>query len=314
MSMRNGLVRNRPQPNSVISNNLGFIRRLEADDLKSCTELSVDRKWWPERDKWALLIDASEAYGVDAPDGRGLAGTIVLTRWGADRAAIGMVLVATRYGRQGLGRALMEHALSVAGDGVAVSLFATDSGKSMYEKLGFKPVRRNIAFRGRFGARPKAKFGKRGEAPADAAGLPGNVRVATEADLPAILTLDRKAYGADRERILSRLPAFAEQMIVLEGSDGIAAYAALWRTEAWAVIGPLVAPDGATARCLVTELAEHASVPVRVDLDPDRPELPGWVRGCGLMPAEYTVLMTRGDRTPCGTPEHVFTPISVAMA
>jgi GNAT superfamily N-acetyltransferase len=286
------------------------IRGLRADDLTSCAELSVDRGWWPERGKWSRLLAASEGWGVDAPDGKGLAGTVVLTRWGTGRAAIGMMLVASRYGGYGFGRAVMEHALGAAGEDTAVSLFATDSGRPLYDKLGFKPVRRNVAFRGMFRAGPQGK----GEARAAAAGPPGQVRVATEADLPAILTLDRAAYGADRARILTRLPAFAERVVVLEDGEGIVGYASAWRTEPFLVIGPLMAPDGAAAQRLVTELAVHSTVPVRLDLDPDRPELPGWARARGLQPTERTVIMTHGDLTPSGIPEHAYTPISVAMA
>jgi GNAT superfamily N-acetyltransferase len=300
-------------PNRLISDNPVFpdIRRLGADDLKSCAALSVDRGWWPERDKWSLLLDASEGYGIDAPDGEGLAGTVILTRWGAECAAIGMMLVASRYGGCGLGRALMEHALNAA-DGAAVSLFATDSGRPLYDKLGFKPVRRSVAFRGRFRVDPHStKRNKESEVRAES---PGNVRVATEADLAAILTLDRATYGADRERILTRLPAFADRMVVLEASAGIVGYAAAWRTEAFTMIGPLMAPDGAAARRLVTELAAHSIVAVRLDLDPDRAELPSWARAHGLLPTERTIMMTHGDLTRRGTPEGLFTPISVAMA
>jgi GNAT superfamily N-acetyltransferase len=314
--MRNGLMRNRLMPNSQISNKLSFpvIRRLGADDLKSCAELSVDRGWWPERAKWSLLLAASEAYGVDAPDGQGLAGTVVLTRWGADRAAIGMMLTASRYGGHGLGRTLMEHALRAAGEGVAVSLFATGAGRPLYEKLGFRPVRRSVAFRGQFRVDPQPNNRKKREARAGAVGSSGNVRVVTEADLPAILALDRATYGADRERILTRLPAFADRIVVLEASEGIVGYAAAWRTEAFSVIGPLVAPDGVAARRLITELAAHSIVAVRLDLDPDRSELPGWARARGLLPTERTVVMTHGDLAPRGIPERLFTPISVAMA
>jgi GNAT superfamily N-acetyltransferase len=290
------------------------IRQLGADDLRNCAALSVDRGWWPERDKWSLLLAASDAWGIDAPDGQGLAGTVVLTRWGTDCGAIGMMLIAARYGGQGLGRTLMEHALGAAGEGMAVSLYATDSGRPLYDKLGFKPVRRSIAFRGRFRADPQAGNGKKREARTEEAGLPGDVRVATEADLPAILTLDRAVYGADRERMLTRLPGFADRIVVFEASEGIVGYAAAWRTEPFLVIGPLTAPDGAAARRLVTELAAHAVTPIRLDLDPDRSELPSWARACGLMATERTVFMTRGDLTPRGIPERVFTPISVAMA
>ena len=220
--MRNGLMRD-----GLISNNLDFpeIRRLGADDLKKCAALAVDRGWWPERDKWSLLLDASEGYAIDAPDGLGLAGTVVLTRWGASCAAIGMMLVASRYEGHGLGRALMEHALGAAGEGTAVSLYATAAGRPLYEKLGFKPVRRSVAFRGRFRVGPQPDNTRKGKAPAEASGSSGNVRIATEADLPGILALDGAAYGADRERILARLPAFAERIVVFEASEGITGWA-----------------------------------------------------------------------------------------
>ena len=314
--MRNGLMRNRLMPNSEIISKPGFpaIRRLGADDLRSCAALSVDRGWWPERGKWALLLDASDGFGIDAPDGQGLAGTVVVTRWGTERAAIGMMLIASRYGGQGLGRALMEHALSVAGEGAAVSLYATDSGRPLYDKLGFQPVRRSIAFRGTFRVDGQAKKGKR-EARAGATASSGNVRDATEADLEAILTLDRAAYGSDRERIMTRLPGFAERIVVLEAGEGIVGYAAAWRTEPFTMIGPLMAPDGEGARRLVTELAAHSATMIRLDIDPDRPELPDWARAHGLIPTERTVMMTRarGDLTlPRGIPEHLYTPISVA--
>ena len=274
----------------------------------------MDRGWWPERGKWSLMLNASEGYGIDAPDGNGLAGTVILTRWGADYAAIGLMIVASRYGGRGLARTLMGHALGTAGEGTAVSLYATSSGRPLYEKLGFRPVRRSIAFRGHFRVRPQTRWRRKSESSAGAADAPGSIRVATQADLPQILALDRVAYGADREHILTGLPAFAERFLVLEADGGIVGYAAAWRTETYLMIGPLMAPDGGAARRLVTELATDSPVQVRLDLDPDRPELPGWARACGLAPTESTVVMTHGGPTPRGLTEGLFSPISVAMA
>jgi GNAT superfamily N-acetyltransferase len=288
------------------------IRRLGPDDLKRCAALSVDRGWSPEQAKWSLLLAASEVFGVDAPDGRGLAGAVVLTRWAADYASVGMMLVAARYERRGLGRALMEHLLRAAGDDATVTLFATDMGRPLYEKLGFAAVRRNVSFAGRL--RPSPDPGN-----SQPRGTSGSVRAATEADLPAILALDRAAFGADRGQVLTRLPAFADQVAVLEagGPDGpgIAGYAAAWRnTPVSTVIGPLVASDGAAAKGLVTALAAKTSTPVRLDLDPDRPELPGWAHARGLEPVGRTVVMARGGPAARGVPGQLFAPISVALA
>jgi GNAT superfamily N-acetyltransferase len=281
------------------------IRRLATDDLLRCVALSVDRGWSPERAKWSLLLGCAEVFGVDAPDGAvpsggRLAGAVVLTRWGRDLASVGMMLVATRYARRGLGRALMEHVIAAAGD-ATVTLFATDMGRPLYEKLGFLPVRRSVSFVGTF------QPGR---------GVPaGCIRAATEADLPSILTVDQAAFGADRGRVLNRLPGFAERLAVLETGQGISGFAAAWRNlPSSAIIGPVVAPDAEAAKRLITDLAAKVSGNVRLDLDPDRPELPAWAHAHGLEPVSRTTVMARGAVADRGTPDRLFTPISVALA
>jgi GNAT superfamily N-acetyltransferase len=277
------------------------IRRLRPDDLSACVALSVDRGWSPEKAKWSLLLTATEPFGVDAPDGRGLAGAVVLTRWGPDLASVGMMLVAARYGRRGLGRALMEHLLAAAGD-ATVTLFATDMGRPLYEKLGFQSVRRNVSFVGRF------------QAPEDNSKKLVS-RLATEEDLPAILDVDKAAFGADRGHVLRWLPTVAEQVRVIESDDGISGYAAAWRPHVTStVLGPVVARSADAAKRLITDLAGRARTPVRLDLDPDRQELPGWAYVRGLEPVSRTVVMAHGDLPRRGTPECLFTPISVALA
>jgi GNAT superfamily N-acetyltransferase len=313
------------------------IRRLGLDDLPRCVSLAADRGWSPEQAKWSLLLTASEVFGVDAPDGRGLAGTVTLTRWGTDLAAVGMMLVAARYARRGLGQALMEHLLRAAGEGTTVTLFATDMGRPLYEKLGFRVTRRNVSFTGKFRAgrdnskrrwRPAAMGGParlpgqglpagqgRLADPDQAAAEQGIVRLATESDLPAILDVDRAAFGADRGPIIARLPAFADRIAVFEAARGVVGYAAAWRNgPASMVIGPVVAPDGEAARKLVAELAGRTGTSVRLDLDPDRPELPGWAQARGLEPVGSNAVMAHGDNPPRGTPQCLFTPISVALA
>lgn len=278
------------------------VRRLEPADLRRCVALSADRGWSPEKAKWSLLLAAAEPFGVDAPDGKGLAGAVVLTRWGAGLASVGMMLVAARYGRRGLGRTLMEHLLAEAGD-ATVTLFATDMGKPLYEKLGFVPVRRSVSFVGTF--RPDRREDN------------GFTRPAAEADMTAILAVDAAAFGADRGPIVRRLPGFAERIAVLENDQGISGFAAAWRNGPHTtVIGPVVATDADAATRLIADLAACDRQPgqVRLDLDPDRPELPGWAHAHGLEPVSRTTVMAHGDMVPRGFPERLFTPISVALA
>lgn len=86
------------------------IRRLTLRDLTDCADLSEDRGWPREEHKWGFLLTAGQGYGIDAPSG-GLLSACVVTEYGPqdrlDLAAIGMVLVAERHARQGIGRHLM---------------------------------------------------------------------------------------------------------------------------------------------------------------------------------------------------------------
>ncbi|MFY9847858.1 MAG: GNAT family N-acetyltransferase, partial [Trebonia sp.] len=283
------------------------------------------RGWLPEKAKWSLLLEVSEVFGIDAPGGgdgtdgtdgtdggdRALAGAVVLTRYGADLTSVGMMLVAARYGRMGLGRALMEHLLAEAGD-ATVTLFATDLGKPLYDKLGFRTIRRSAAFTGPFRADPFLAEPAVTTATTDNSKM--RTRPAAAADMASIIDVDKAAFGADRSRLLRRLPAFAGQLLVLETGRSIAGFAAAWQNHTSTVIGPVVAPDGAAARRLIGDLAAGIRGQVRLDLDPDRPELPPWAVRHGLQPAGLNAVMAYGDRPPPGDPARLFTPISIALA
>ena len=175
---------------------------------------------------------------------------------------------------------------------------------SVARRAGSAPGRsgRNVAFVGAF--RPE-RSERGGADPA---------RLATEADMAAILNIDKAAFGADRSRLLLRLPGFAEQLRVLETGSAVAGYAAAWRTETATVIGPVVAPDAVAARQLITGLATRAHGQVRLDLDPDRPDLPRWAFARGLQPVSRNAVMAYGDWRPRGEPGRLFTPFSVALA
>jgi hypothetical protein len=244
----------------------------------------------------------------------------------------------------------MGHLIGQAGD-ATVTLFATDMGRPLYEKLGFLPVRRSVSFVGTFrpgrsednskrrfrfratadaggGAGAGAGAGAQTEAAAGTAAA-GTARPATEADLASILAVDAVAFGADRGNIVSRLPGFAERIAVLETGAGseaerITGYATAWRNgPSTTIIGPVIAPDAGAATRLIAHLAGQVRGNIRLDLDPDRPELPSWAHAHGLEPVSRTTVMAHdalgalganNDQAPRGTPDHLFAPISVALA
>ncbi|MDX3076395.1 GNAT family N-acetyltransferase [Streptomyces sp. MI02-7b] len=279
------------------------VRRLGPGDLAACSELAVSRDWGAEERKWRFLLTHGTGWGIDAPDGRGLAATTVLTRYAGGLAAVSMVLVAARYEGRGVGRRIMTHVLGEAGDDT-VTLHATDRGRPLYEKLGFRTVGTVVTHRGGF--RPPAA-----DEPDPAAPRP-----AGEADLPALLALDAEVFGADRSPLLRDLPRFAERTLVTEEDGRLTGYASAWRNDGTLVLGPIVADTTAAARRLVTAIARDAEGPVRLDLrteDPLRHTLPAWAAAHGVLPAFPNTLMVLGDRNLPGDDARRHTPLMLAL-
>ncbi|MFJ4913343.1 GNAT family N-acetyltransferase [Streptomyces sp. NPDC088726] len=280
------------------------VRRLTRADLVPCADLSEDRGWPRDEHRWGLLLTAGTALGIDDPDGKGLMATCVVTSYGPRMAAIGMMLVAERYAGQGVARHLMRETIGTTG-GAPLSLYATASGRPLYEKLGFTAVGSAQRVSGHF--RPTAGTGG-----PDATARPGRtVRPASAGDLQAMLRLDGDAFGLDRTHLLTRLPAFADHLRVAEDGGELIGYAALWPSADSHVVGPLVARDTATAKLLVASLAGATDRPLRADIDARQQELLDWLGERGLQPGSETTVMVLGDRQP-GDWTQCFAPLSVA--
>ncbi|MFF3713385.1 GNAT family N-acetyltransferase [Streptomyces phaeochromogenes] len=276
------------------------IRRLTPRDLSACADLSENRGWPREEHKWGLLLTAGTGYGIDDPDG-GLVTACVVTSYGPqDRpalAAIGMVLVAERHARQGVGRRLMRHVVAELGT-TPVTLHATPYGRPLYEELGFKATGRAEMVRGHF--------------------VPGGpasevaTRAATAEDLTAILRLDEEVFGTDRTHMIARLPAFADQLRVAEEDGRVIGYAAAWPNLDNHVVGPLIARDTETAKALIASLAAHVDGPLRTDIDVRHEELLTWVKERGLAPTGFNAVMTYGIAELPGDWTRRFAPLTVA--
>ncbi|MGW1001254.1 GNAT family N-acetyltransferase [Streptomyces sp. NPDC002520] len=276
------------------------IRRLTPRDLTACADLSEDRGWPREEHKWGFLLTAGKGYGIDDPDG-GLVAACVVTEYGPwgrpDLGAIGMVLVAERHARRGVGRRLMRHVVSAYGT-TPLTLHATPNGRPLYEELGFKVTGRAEMLRGHF--------------------VPGGpeagvaTRAATAEDLPSILRLDEEVFGTDRTPLITRLPAFADQLRVSEDGGRITGYAAAWPNMETHVVGPLIARDAETAKALLASLAANTDRPLRTDIDVRHEELLAWAKQQGLESVAFNAVMTYGITDLPGDWTRRFAPLTVA--
>jgi GNAT superfamily N-acetyltransferase len=292
----------------------GQIQPLTSADLPGCLALARDRGWLPEERKWRLLFDLGTVYGVRDPAGQ-LGGVAVLTRYGADFAVIGMMLVATRYAGRGLGRALMTRALADAGDAI-VFLHATPIGRPLYEKLGFVPAGASHTYLGTFRPTVRAAAGAPGGSRSARPEVPaarGGSRPAGPGDLMAIRRLDARANGTDRALLVRRLPGFTEQLRVTERMGAVTGYAGAYDGLRYVSIGPVVAEAADDAKTLIADAAAAASGPVRIDLDDRHPRLLEWAAEHGLAPGVSSTAMVLGGRPLPGDRARCFAPLMRAL-
>ncbi|TIV95335.1 MAG: GNAT family N-acetyltransferase, partial [Mesorhizobium sp.] len=207
------------------------------------------------------------------------AGTILVTRYGADCAMINMVIVDRNARGKGLGRRLMEQAFALAEDR-PLRLVATADGMPLYQKLGFAPSGTILQHQGSVAQ----------------LGAPDGVEAASADDLPEIKALDRDAYRADREALIDAL-AERGQFAVIRRDGAIEAYAAIRPFGRGEVIGPVIAGSAEEAKALIGFFA--ASRPgafLRVDTD-SRTGIAGWLTEIGLAHVGGGVAMDRPSRT-----------------
>lgn len=238
---------------------------------------------WPHRAAdWAFM--ARLGTGVAAVLDGELAGTALAWPFGA----IGLIAVAPTAQRRGLGRRLTSAALDKLGSQTIV-LHATAAGLPLYETLGFVAD-------GTVRQHQGAAFG---------AGLvplaPGRrLRPIGRSDAGPLTALDQAATGLDRVALMEALLETAGGVVL--DADGVAiGFALLRRFGRGHVIGPVVAPDRASAQALVSHLlGQHAGAFIRIDV-PEAAGLSDWLLELGLADAGPAIRMVRGKLTLSGS-------------
>ncbi len=223
------------------------IKAFTADHLAAAIRLSQEARWPHRREDWQVVQQLSEGVVAVESDGT-VVGTALVTPYGPDCATINMVIVDSTMRGRGLGRRLMDAALTIGGTR-PLRLIATSDGLPLYEKLGFRETGTILQHQGIVAS----------------ALSPANTQSATADDLPAITVLDRQAFGADRTALMTKLFEIGEFSVIRHDDDitGFACIRAFGRGE---VIGPVVASNAEDAKLLVSHfLAQRAGSFVRVD-------------------------------------------------
>jgi predicted N-acetyltransferase YhbS len=119
---------------------MASIRPLTHADIPAAQRLRQQAGWNQSDDDWRRLLawDPAGCWVAVSDHGR-VVGTTAVTSYGQRIAWVGMVLVDVEHRRQGIGRALLTHALAYLEQrGVqTVALDSTPEGQPLYASLGF---------------------------------------------------------------------------------------------------------------------------------------------------------------------------------
>jgi GNAT superfamily N-acetyltransferase len=167
-----------------------LMRKLTATDVASAMQLSTEAGWNQTAEDWRALIELSPGGCLAIEVDGDVAATTTLLWYGRRLAWIGMVLTRIRHRGQGFARRLMTEAVRLADlmQIETVKLDATDQGRPLYEKLGFRCEQ------------TVERWGREGETGPAAPSL-----TAQQSSRDDWRDMDVQAFGADRAELLTNL-------------------------------------------------------------------------------------------------------------
>jgi hypothetical protein len=194
-----------------------------------------------------------------------------------------MVLVEESLRGQGIGKALVSHALEFLdrSDIRTVRLDATPLGLPLYEKLGFVPEYRLDRYRGQL---PGAQ-------------VPSSARSLAADSIDGILALDRAVTGTDRGKMLRRLVAERpETLRVVQRGDRIDGFLMARPGSVAVQIGPCIADAESGVALLEEAWRTCAGRAVFVDIPTDHAEAQALAQAAGLSVQRHLMRMRRGEK------------------
>jgi GNAT superfamily N-acetyltransferase len=260
--------------------------RLDASAIPGAMALSAEAGWNQAPEDWRIFLDHGAVHGIH--DAARLVATGAILPYGGF-GYVGMVLVTAEARGRGLGTRLLRHAIdALATLGQVPMLDATPAGERIYRPLGFRPVFSLMRWRGEGGG---------------VASIDG-LRPAVASDLPAMAAADAATFGAARPAILAGLLRRAPgPALMLDGGEGFV----LARPGRQAMqVGPLVAPDEASAGRLLAGILGRLRGPVLLDLAARWQGLAQHLQDAGFRPERPFLRMALGRGEAFGDPARLF--------
>lgn len=264
------------------------IRTMTTADLTTTMHLSNQARWNQTEADWQRFL-VMEPKGCFVAELDGLVRGVTVTCVFQSVAWIAMVLVEASHRRRGVATALMKHALVFLKnqDVKTIRLDATETGKLVYDKLGFSPEY-SVTRYGGIAASNKAH---------------PQVLEATPDRLKELIVFDSQAAGTDRTKMLT--PLFSESphgTHVIYQQEKHAGYI-MTRSGVHALqIGPCVALPSTGASLLRSTLSNCNGLAVYIDVPSDNIAAVRTVESTGLEVQRHFTRMYHGlppEGKPC---------------
>jgi predicted N-acetyltransferase YhbS len=269
------------------------LRPMTDEDLDGALLLSQAVRWPHRREDWSIAL--ALGHGIVAEENGQIIGSAMWWPYGDAFATCGSIIVSPAKQGRGLGRTLMEYLLEATGER-AVLLSSTTQGHRLYQSFGFKDV--------------GTAHQHQAQTSAGAAGLSHTecdktVRRVRADDLPAMLQIDRQAFGAERTRLIEEFSRIGTAAVI--DRDGVIQGFAMCRPFGLGyAIGPVIARTANDARLLIGYfIKDKAGEFLRVDIT-DNSGLGDWLTAQGLPKVGTETIMIRGHRPPISGQERIY--------
>lgn len=115
------------------------VERLRKENINDIVSLSSYIGWDYNREEIETIFKSGIVYGV-WNEREELIASAAIILYGEEVASIGMVIVHPEYKGRGIGKAITNSCIKSVSVQTPIMLIATDEGKPLYEKLGFRAV------------------------------------------------------------------------------------------------------------------------------------------------------------------------------
>ncbi|PFL43317.1 GNAT family N-acetyltransferase [Bacillus cereus] len=231
------------------------LERLREEQIGDIVALSSYIGWDYNREEVETIFNSGIVYGV-WNERKKLIASAAIILYGEALASIGMVIVHPDYKGRGIAKMITNSCMNSVSAQTPFMLIATDEGKPLYKKLGFKVVSYVSKYIcNSYNANHKCAENEE------------YMMVYKESDLEGIIKIDKGAFGTSRNEFLKQRIMQSEQCVVVKDTkENVVGYGISIQTPENKIIGPVVAKNNEMAMRIVHDLARGHNGKLRMDV------------------------------------------------